>query len=298
MSNHVLHYASHDYRPFIVGVNHEEIEKLVIPTINLELSSPADYWKDEYGYESAIQFLIALNSINYCFWKRTKNGRIERYNYCNEIGAMGMQRAFSVTWGDNNNARDLRDALKDGLPGLMYYFPDIPLPESRAEILTEILEKDYLEIAADQIYGNILNGSFCAENDSMYLASAFPKAYDDRYLKKAQLTMMEISSLFKHENYLNYKELEFTIAADYQLPKVLHGMGILKYNAQLQMDIDCGFYIVENSEVERAIRAATIISCEAIRNIVGINIPELDWWLWSQRNNYTEQHHLTLTTNY
>ena len=292
----LLDFATSKYNRDIVWISMAKLLDLQIPEAFNAVSTPANHIKEKYGLVAATQYIIALNSINYLFWRRTANDKIDRYTFGHSVGAIAMGEAFSHVWGDAPDARNLRHHFSgnDGLDNIFTFFPDIPLPESRLKILQSIIIGDKLEYMANNILSKINDGSFDGISNAWYLAYNFRDAYNDVFLKKAQLTMIEICSLFN----LDASKMNFTVPADYQLPKVLRGMDIFEYNIVLEKTINSCKFIPAGSDTELAIRAATILACELIWKYHGVSIPKLDWWLWSQRNDFHNNYHLTLTTDY
>jgi len=293
----ILNHAEFDYSPHLVGINNDAINSLKLPKIAFELpKTPANHIEQDFGIASAVAFLIALNSINFVFWTRKEDGTVDRYKYKDVVGAHGMTKAFTEIWGDFGSAVRLRGMCHvDQVDEIDAYFPGIPMQAERAEIFAEILAgEDRLEETAHILTTHFIGSPLFTSDDAQFLADAFPKAYSDRYLKKAQLTIMEIASLFN----ANPEQLHLTVAADYQIPKVLRGYNILNYSPIISGSVDNGLYISANSIQEKAIRAATVLACEEISRVHNISTPALDWWLWSQRNEHSGRIHLTLTTNY
>lgn len=291
----VIQRAEHDYDPAIVGVDKEAIKSLTVPAIAFEFpTTPAQTLFETYGIKSAIQFLIALNSNNYCFWNLDHNGKLIRFVYDGKVGAEGMIRAFTKAWGNSRTANQARGLLQhNDIEDINKCFPDIAMPASRAEIFSEIFSEFKLEETTDILIEQFAKGQFTVKQ-ALVLADVFPKAFNDPYLKKAQLTIMWAAALYNADP----TQVELTVAADYQLPKVLRGLKILHYSPSLLKLIDDHYPILSNGELERAIRAATIIACEEISRVHNISSPALDWWLWSQRNEYPVNFHLTFGTDY
>lgn len=92
--------------------------------------------------------------------------------------------------------------------------------------------------------------------------------------------------------------VELTCFADYQVPKVLRGLGILVYAPKLQAMVDRGELLEQDSPMEVAIRAASIIACEMISKKKNVSSAELDFWLWQRRNDFDGLFHRTLTRRY
>ena len=94
-------------------------------------------------------------------------------------------------------------------------------------------------------------------------------------------------------------DLKVTIASDYQVPKVMRSMGILEYSDALAAIVNGEQLIASGSKEELAIRAAAILAGEEISKKFSVAVAQLDWWIWSQRNNDpSAKFHLTVTTDY
>ena len=84
---------------------------------------------------------------------------------------------------------------------------------------------------------------------------------------------------------IEHKERELTAFADYKVPQVLRGFGVLDYTVDLARRIDERRLIPMGSPEEVEIRAATVWACEWIRQELGsrgtaLQAFEVDWTLW------------------
>jgi len=223
-----------------------------------------------------------------CFWDAWHTAIPEEYRDGGHVGALaGLAGTLA-----NFRARIEND-------GIANIFGDIPKQDSRRRILLEVTEFEPLLRCAEQINrqlrSSVINGEFLAK----MLASYFPVSYGDVFLKKAQLTLMLATAEYRCRYPEAIVDLKVTIAADYQVPKVLRSMGILEYSDALAKKVDNGVLIDAGSKEELAIRAASICAGHDISKQFGIGIPQLDWWLWSHRNDDPNaKFHLTYTTDY
>jgi hypothetical protein len=62
--------------------------------------------------------------------------------------------------------------------------------------------------------------------------------------------------------------------------------------------VDAGCVMEQDSPEEIAIRAATVIACEKLSAALGISAPQLDFWLWTQRNEHSAPFHRVRTRRY
>jgi hypothetical protein len=129
------------------------------------------------------------------------------------------------------------------------------------------------------------------------IALMLPSGYEDPFLKKAQLCMWMAKGMLEAGG-MAAPEVDSTAFADYQIPKVLRGLGVLGYGEELAAKVDAGLVLEESGPMEVAIRAATVVACEKISQSKSISAPALDFWLWSRRNEFAEPFHRVRTMRY
>ena len=293
-NNKVLVQAWSDYNPGIVSINEEVLVRLNISDEqkNILAHNEIDALKDKNIKEST-RFLIALNSINYQFWD-IENDQFVRYQNKGKVGALGSFEGFVslYTYLEENNF----DTRLINTQSIEEHFGNIPDKSRRILILQEAFDSNKFEQVFNTIESHIKTDKVDV-NLAEKIAQILPVSYEDPYLKKIQLALYEIAQIYVDKG--THLECDITVAADYQIPKVLEGMGVLQYSAELSQKIDNLELIEENSKEEKALRAATIIACENISQTHNISIPALDRLLWLARNEFKNKNfHLTRTSNY
>lgn len=291
----VLDVCASWYNCALVEIDRDAISRLPVGDVvpppigdtNLERLDAA------VGLQSAAQFAIAMNSINYMFWSKSESGEFVRYQNNGAIGALAMTDAFKQAWEDPNSAIS---AARNGKPlsakDVLAVFGDIPDPVGRAEILNEVLVGSSLQTIAQEI---AQRNEFNTELASR-LAQAFPQAYGDEVLKKSQLA---VSAIWREARIRGFEgDCDLTAFADYQIPNVLRALGILKYSDNLASKIDQGSLIEEHSPEEKAIRAASILAIEELAKSQGVSVADVDFWIWLKRKEPQTPFHLTYTTAY
>jgi len=238
-------------------------------------------------YQCVLYELFA-SSINYCYW----------YGRCNIRpswgGASLMYKLLdeAVIETSKWNGFLTKNFIETFSKKLMIY--RFPLIEERINHLEEIYDnKNWVWLFSKEL---------CEDRDGdvqKYLSKLieqFSGFAQDIFLKRAQLFFMQLNrNLGFFQDSIN----TLTIAADYQLPKVLRNMGIIEYNQQLFKIIDNEIPIPKHSRMECEIRSATILSCDMICKKIDCNSNELDLLLWLRgQENINEPFHLTLTTDY
>lgn len=307
-SNPALDAAYEDFDPSLVDIDTAKLTSLALPkglqgisgTLDGELGSDPDIF---------IPYLTVMNTQNWRFWE-VRSGEFVRYEHEGKQGALAMQAAFQTAWmaampqepsmaplGRSMTAvQALRERVAAG--GLADIFGDIPAPKQRVELLLEVLNPDRLAPLAQAFKQSCTRDAALSWRQAAELSQAFPLGYADRYLKKAQLTMMFIAGQWMQATGTRIS-LDLTAAADYQLPKVLASLGLLFYSPELKATIDAGKPVKRNSREELAIRAATVLAVQQLCRHFGCLVEEADFWLWLNRNvDKKALFHRTVTTDY
>jgi hypothetical protein len=89
------------------------------------------------------------------------------------------------------------------------------------------------------------------------------------------------------------------IPADYQIPKILRSLGIIKFSKEIEDKIDNDFIFQEGSKDEISIRVASIKACDMLARHFNITNEKVDRILFHNRHTINEfKHHLCYSTNY
>jgi len=298
----VLEVAASWMKPDRVALNDAAFAKIEAGSIkapestNLTIAPPTGELPVE-SLTQAIEYSIAMNSINYMFWSLNEDGKFIRYEKDGAVGANAMTKAFSDAWHDSFSGINL---ARDGIPldaqHIEEIFGDIPDPEGRARVLNEILVGPKLGAIAQELAQTAIDGGAFDVQAAARLAQAFPGAYGDAVLKKSQLA---VSAMWRNAMDLGVaRECELTAFADYQIPNVLRALGLLDYASDLAETIDAQRLIAPESVDERALRAASILAVERLAQEHGVNVADVDYWLWTKRKEPKTPFHLTETTLY
>lgn len=291
--NNVLAQAWIDYDPTIVKINEKAITELrFYGEKQVVLSNNENEALKNKSIKEAVQYLIGLNSINYQFWD-VQDSNFTRYKNNGFVGALAMYDGFEKLYNflktvNFNTAYISTEKMKE-------YFGDIPELDERISILKESFNKGSFDMVFEIIESNAKNGVIDVETANQ-IAKVMPIAFDDPYLKKIQLTLFEIAEVLNKNGYTVTTDL--TVAADYQIPRILEHRGVLEYNNELSKRIDNQELIEADSKEEKALRAATIIACNEIADYHNVSVPVLDRILWIARNESKKPFHLTKTPRY
>ena len=129
----------------------------------------------------------------------------------------------------------------------------------------------------------------------MQAVQNIPGYGNDLFLKRAILFFMQLNrraDLFADE------VATLPIPADYQVPKMLRHFECIEYDFPIATLISNGRLVPEGSRMECEIRAASIVACKKLAYLADCNCSDVDWYLWSKRNECDDPFHLTVTINY
>ncbi|NOZ06077.1 MAG: hypothetical protein GXP41_06955 [Chloroflexi bacterium] len=267
------------------------------------------------GSPRTVQYLLLLDSLNFCFWPAPK----WRFTYRGEKlgGYYSLATALKLAverdprWLD---ATFLADVELAELDGTLAGNRSIPLLAERWRIVREVgrvLETHYQGQAVHLV--EAAQGS--ALNLVARLVQHFPNFRDEAtyrgqpvgLYKRAQIFVADLHGAFEGQSWGDFHDLDkLTTFADYQVPRVLRDLGILQYEPALAEMIARQRLIHSGSEAEVEIRACTVWAVELmIREFASRGVPmtavALDWILWNLSKNPAYQaspHHRTLTTFY
>jgi hypothetical protein len=123
----------------------------------------------------------------------------------------------------------------------------------------------------------------------------------DIFFKKGLFAIMISNRMMpKLINNKSYKDQLFMlpVPADYQIPKMLRHFGLIEMSKELSLLIDSNEILIENSEMELNIRAATIKACRIIAKNNNISVDDVDAYFFMLRKETNINHHLCVTTSY
>lgn len=296
----VLEVAHQWYDQSLVAVNTTSIANMpqgevVPPSVG---ATNFEREVDDMDMSDAAALSIAMNSINYMFWDKVDDEFI-RYQRHGVVGALAMTQAFQDAWDEPTSAISQARFTKTPLTlaDIESIFGDIPNPQSRVDVLNEVLLSDRLDQLSEEMqYMQQSNHGVFNTSIAARIADAFPLAYGDEVLKKAQLA---VSGIWRDARARGFTgDCELTAFADYQIPNVLRALGVLDYSDELAQKIEQGQLIDENSVEERAIRAASILAIEQIAQQQNVSVADVDYWVWLKRKEPQTPFHLTKTLTY
>jgi hypothetical protein len=242
-----------------------------------------------------IRFALLVNSINHQFWD-VADGQFERYSHQGKVGAIAMMAGVGALLSEAGSF----DALEKRGPllpaDIARCFGPIPDPAGRAQALNESIGPKG-KAAAMLLADAWRDEGHWDLSHASAVSTLLPAGFEDSFLKKSQLCLWMAQGMMASRGF-EPPSVELTCFADYQIPKVLRGMGVLLYGKRIAAKVDAGCVMEQDSPEEIAIRAATVIACEKLSAALGISAPQLDFWLWTQRNEHSAPFHRVRTRRY
>lgn len=227
--------------------------------------------------EQVVAYILVLDTVNFCFWPPPGRKRWE-------VEIRGRRAS-----GYNGLALALRYALESGVPltdsGFLAGLTEerlrrllggqgtLQLMAERAHALRELgrmLERDY------QGKAHLLVESTCGwAVDLARLLARKLTSFQDRavyreraisFYKRGQIAAADLHGALAGEAWGCFQDLDrLTAFADYKLPQVLRGLGILVYETSLAERVDRKVELAPGSPEEVEIRASTIVAVDRLR---------------------------------
>jgi|GEM_PF-1420474 len=287
-----------DYQPALVAIDTEAVARLPVRADRFSHATTGLSAKPAgQTPETAAAYSVALNSLNFMFWTPTPEG-MARYQWRDADGADGLTAALDHAWGEEPTPARLRERLGSGAEqAVIDAFGDISMPRRRAHFLRDVLLEDHLEQAAAELVAAGSTGRLTSD-DAERLAKRFPVAYgQDAYLMRAQLAVMWFAGYLIDQG--ANVDCDVIVAANYQMPRVMRSIKVLRYSPELAAKIDRYTLLPRHSPEERAIRAATVLGTQAMAQHLGVSEHAMVNTLWQNRLACGAiPHHLTITTDY
>ena len=147
--------------------------------------------------------------------------------------------------------------------------------------------------------GHFFVRALCKDGDknAQSLLKKSPGKDYDTYMSLKRAFLLVIMLYRKVQWFKNEIDI-LPVPADYQIPKMLEGLGCINYDYILSEKIQNGELILAGSLEECEIRAATMLTGRRLAELSGHTMADVDTYLWLKRNEINKPFHLTITTNY
>lgn len=296
-----------------VKINYDKANQLIDELLkfdNVHYLTKVPYDIYDMSTKDIVNFLLIYDSIDFSFWGNPK-WTIDANGKSLDGGIALLHCMFNLFNGhdsikvyqqlENMTLEEFKQILKGNV--------EIPLLEERYKIVTNIAKivndkmngsfYDYIrEMNTDQqIFETILSNFSIFEDTRSYNGQTI------YFYKLAQLLTSDILHVIeiKEQAKVNYSNL--IGCADYKIPQVMQGFGILEYDTDLASLLESKIEIEENSEYEVEIRASMIIVINYIWEQIDKSIDRIDIndFVWSKGQDKQKQYkpyHLTRTISY
>lgn len=256
--------------------------------------------------ETIINFLLVYEATDFSFWGNPK--WIINTEDGKKDGSIALLYAL-LKYVKGKNTTDFSNITKDEFKEILKGNIEIPLFEERYHII-----RDVSKIVNENMNGNFydfIKGITIDMELFNIIIKYFPNFKDERkyrektiyFYKLAQLLTSDILHIreLKENTKVDYSHL--VGCADYKIPQVMRGLGILEYSDKLSNIIDNKKEIEVNSEYEIEIRANMLVAIDLIKKKLENKVCAIDIndYIWSQGRNKTMElkpYHLTRNTNY
>lgn len=296
-----------------VKINYEKANELIEELLkfdNAHYLTKVPYGVYDMDTRDIVNFLLIYDSIDFSFWGNPK-WTIDADGKYLDGGIALLHCIFNLFNGRDSIEvyQQLENMTLEEFKNILKGNADIPLLEERYKIVTGIAKivnakmngnfYDYIkDMNTDQeIFSTILNNFSSFEDTRTYEGKTI------YFYKLAQLLTSDILHVIeiKEQKDVNYSNL--LGCADYKIPQVMQGLGILEYDTELSSLLETKTEIGENSEYEVEIRASMIVVINYIYEQIDKSIDRIDIndFVWSKGQDKTKKYnpyHLTRTTSY
>lgn len=308
---------------WVVGrARHVRIDPAALASVAERLAGGAfsvPDWNDRYhfadGTRLTANYVLALDALNFCFWGEPRWRITYRGETLDSYWALAaaLKRAVEADRAILH-ARNWSALTRAELARILAGEGEIPLLEERLANLREA--GDWLQARWDGEFANAIEAvGFRAVEVARLLATELRSFADvaiyagERVplLKRAQICAADLFGAFGGRGWGGFDDVgELTAFADYKLPQILRGMGVLVYAPDLAGRVDRRELIPAGSEEEVEIRAATVEAVERLTDRLQaaggeVKPYQVDWYLWEAAQGGPETarpYHRTRTVYY
>jgi len=283
-------------------------QKIIIP------NWPHQLHFESKNQEAMLDYLIILDSLNFCFWSKNKKWSIsykgKKYNGYFAL-SLALKKFFesgsakaNLNYFANVSEKDFSKIL-NGRGELLLFKKRWTMVRGVSRYILENYGNSPEFIAGGNQKLSALVPKIAGElpyfNDVAYFHNK--KIY---FWKRAQILAADIYGAFRGCGLGYFKDLDYLTAfADYKIPQIFNHFGILEYSEDLENKIRRQILVKAGSREEIEIRSAAIWAVEYLKKTLrkygrNFNSFELDWFLWNkgQRLKMKSPYHLTKTIFY
>ena len=292
-----------------VKINETKLDEFVETIKNVEIKhwlSFSPYNILDLPITTIINFLLIYESIDFSFWGDPKwtidtdNGK--------EDGSMALLYCI-LKYVKSSNTTDLSNITKEDFREILKGNTEIPLFEERYNIIINVSK-----IVKEKMNGNFYEFIKDITTDKELfdiIIKYFQNFKDERtyngktiyFYKLAQLLTSDILHIRELKEGIKVNYTHLVGCADYKIPQVMRGLGILEYSSEVADIIDNQKEIKVNSKYEIEIRANMLVVIDLIKRKIGkeVNAIDINDYIWSQGKNKEiklKPYHMTRCINY
>lgn len=292
----------------LVHLDDEAVAAVRIPPALRELPPWDDASFRQVPDERAVSWLVAYNAVNYSYWPDAGprwHVVLDGVEVGRDDEALAVMATFAREPVEDPDWLDAMDSTR--LARILSPAPGagaLPMLDVRAAALVELGH-------AIRTYGRperwVEDAGGSAVAFARLLAERLPSWGDRRvfrgrtirFLKRAQLCAAMVHGRLRGAPFRDVQRL--TAFADYRLPQILRGLGVLRLADALAADIAAGRPLLMGSEAEVALRAASVDGAERLAARHGLPALVIDHFLWRtavERQDALPPHHRTRCTDY
>ena len=296
-----------------VKINYNRANELIEELLNFDNTpylTKVPYAVYDMSTKDIVNYIKLYDSINFSLWGNPKwtiyaNG--QRLD-----GGIALLHCIFLLFNDKDSVdvfKELEKMTLEEFKELLKGNIDIPLLEERYKIVTEIAK-----IVNEKMNGNFYEYIRSMNSDEeifKVILCNFSSFEDTRKYKGERIYFYKLGQLLtsdilhvienKEQRRVDYSNL--LGCADYKIPQVMQGYGILEYDDELSALLESKTEIEENSDYEIEIRASMIIVINYLWNKINRSVDRIDIndFIWSKGQDKTKKYtsyHLTRTTSY
>ena len=296
-----------------VKINYDKANDLIDELLNFDnvhYLTKVPYGIYDMSTKDIVNFLLIYDSIDFSFWGDPKWTIIADGKDLD--GGIALLHCFFNMFNGHDSVevyKQLEEMTLEEFKMILKGNVEIPLLEERYKIVTGIVK-----IVNDKMNGNFYEFIKEMNSDKQIFETILgnfnsfedTRTYEGKtiyFYKLAQLLTSDILHVIeiKEKKEVDYSNL--IGCADYKIPQVMQGLGILEYDVELSSLLEDKIEIEENSEYEVEIRASMIVVINYIWEQINKSIDRIDIndFIWSKGQDKTKQYkpyHLTRTTSY
>jgi hypothetical protein len=310
-----------------VKINKEKIKQLAENWAKNGVDNslwPADFHLQTDNLEKLLDYLIVLDSINFCFWApfvKTSEGREQKerwkikYNGKEYKGYFALSLALKKFFEEKPEKTNLNYLSKISFKEfkeIMQGGKNLLFLKKRWQIVKAVSRSVIKNYKSSVNFVESANNKFSVLTHKIYkelpgFNDIFSYKGKKVYLfKRAQILGSEIWGAFGGKGLGFFEDLNYlTCFPDYKIPQILNNLGILEYSQKLQKKVNNKILIKMGSAQEVEIRSCTVQAVEILKQKLaklGLNMPsfQIDWILWnkSKKDKMKIPYHLTKTIFY